>query len=332
MSGVFAGFAAIWAVTALGWLTGRRELFGPRAERVLARLAFFLLTPALLFTTLARSRPADLLTPALAAFAVSAVAAALAGVAVARLWRRRPAAESAVAALCASYVNAANLGIPVAAYVLGDVAAVAPVLLFQVLVAAPLALGVLDSRRPAADGGQAGSGPDGTGPDGTGPAGTGRRWRAARRLALLPTRNPIILASAAGIAVALVGWRPAAGLLRPVELLGQAAVPVALLALGLALAGAPPHWRGPGSGERYALVAIKAVGQPAVAYAVARHGFGLAGPALLTAVITAGLPVAQNVFVIATRYERAAALARDTVLLSTVVAAATLAVVAAALG
>jgi predicted permease len=326
---VLAGFAAIWTVTAAGWLVGRWNLLGPRAERVLARLVFFVLTPALLFTTLSRTDPADLATPALAAFAAGALVTGAAGAALAR-WRWRwPLGETAVAALCASYVNAGNLGIPIAAYVLGDVAAVAPVLLFQTLLVAPLALAVLDRT-----GGEA---QRRTGP---GPA----------RLFLFAGRNPIMLGSAAGIAVAASGWRPPAEALRPIELLGSAAVPVALLALGLALAGArselaspaaPPTpaqagGRRPASAGRtvepaYALVALKALVHPALAYLVARL-LGLDGPALLAAAVTAALPTAQNVYVFAARYERAEPLARDVVLLSTLIAAATTGVLAAWLG
>jgi predicted permease len=49
--------------------------------------------------------------------------------------RPRPA-ELATGALASSYVNAGNLGVAIAAYVLGDASYVAPVLLCQVLVLA----------------------------------------------------------------------------------------------------------------------------------------------------------------------------------------------------
>jgi malonate transporter len=59
---------------------------------------------------------------------------------------------------------------------------------------------------------------------------------------------------------------------------------------------------------------------------------GLTGPTLLAAVLISGLPTAQNVFVFATHYRVAQSLARDAVVLSTVVAAVSLALIAAALG
>ena len=50
---------------------------------------------------------------------------------VVRLRWRMSRGDAAVTALAASYVNANNLGIPIAAYVLGDTTVIAPVLLFQ---------------------------------------------------------------------------------------------------------------------------------------------------------------------------------------------------------
>lgn len=72
--------------------------------------------------------------------------------------------------------------------------------------------------------------------------------------------------------------------------------------------------------------------QPALAYVIARFLLDLTGPALLAAVVTSGLPTAQNVFVFATRYRQGESLARDAVVLSTVVGAVTLTAIAIWLG
>ena len=53
--------------------------------------------------------------------------------------------ELVIGALASPYVNAGNLGLPVAAYVLGDAAFVAPTLLLQLLVLQPTALAALDA-------------------------------------------------------------------------------------------------------------------------------------------------------------------------------------------
>ncbi len=59
--------------------------------------------------------------------------------------------------------------------------------------------------------------------------------------------------------------------------------------------------------------------------------FHLSGPALFAAVVLAGLPTAQNVFVIAARYQAGVAQAKDTVLLTTAIAVPAMLVVAAVL-
>ena len=49
-----------------------------------------------------------------------------------------------IGALGSSYVNAGNLGIPLAVYVFGDASYVAPVMLYQLVVLAPISFVVLD--------------------------------------------------------------------------------------------------------------------------------------------------------------------------------------------
>ena len=304
MRGVATGFIGIWTVAIAGYLIHRYGLLGPEATAVLARLVFSVATPALLFTTLARSSLSRVFTPALVVFALSTLIVAAAYLSLARLAWHRPTGEATVGTLCASYVNAANLGLPVAAYVLGDASFVAPVLLFQVLIAAPTALAVLDA------------------------AAAGPRV-PLRRLALLPTRNPIMLGCAAGLVVAATGWHPPAEVMRPFELVGAAAVPLALLALGMSLYGSRPLAPGPLARDRYVAVALKVVAQPAVAYLIGRFALGLDGLPLFAGVATSALPTAQNVFVFATRYGRAEPLARDCVVLSTVLGALSLTLIAA---
>jgi malonate transporter len=56
------------------------------------------------------------------------------------------------------------------------------------------------------------------------------------------------------------------------------------------------------------------------------------GHALLAIVVTSALPTAQNIFVHATRYNRATILARDTILITTIGAVPVIFLVAALLG
>jgi malonate transporter len=117
MGGVLIGFAIIVAVIGVGYLIGRFHILGPHANHVLSRLAFFVLSPALLFTVLAEANVTHLFS---ALLPISAIAAAvnIAGFLVVSLliWRR---------------------GLP-------EATSAAPVLLLQLIVLAPIALTILD--------------------------------------------------------------------------------------------------------------------------------------------------------------------------------------------
>ncbi|WP_177240254.1 AEC family transporter, partial [Streptomyces monashensis] len=76
----------------------------------------------------------------------------------------------------------------------------------------------------------------------------------------------------------------------------------------------------------------KSLGQPAVAWVLARGVFGLHGAPLLDVVVTSALPAAQNLFTYASRYQVAESLARESILLSTVASVPVLVGVAAVLG
>ena len=308
MTGVLGGFAALGAVIAVGWVVGRSGVLGPEAPGILSRLSFFVATPALLFLTLGRADTHAVLSVALVGTAGSAVVVALlfAGLA---WWRwRLPAAELAAGALSSSYVNAGNLGIPVSVYILGDASYVAPVLLFQVLVMAPVGLAVL-----------AGSGPDGTRPG----------WRT---LLAQPLRTPVVIGCALGLLLAASGRQLPTLVLEPIELIAALAVPAALLAYGMSLHGAPRPASGELAGQVWLAVVLKNVAMPVIAYALGRWGAGLDGVALLAVTVTSALPTAQNVFVYAAAYDRGTLLVRDVILLSTVLSVPVLVGIAVLLG
>ena len=121
-----------------------------------------------------------------------------------------------------------------------------------------------------------------------------------------------------GLLVAASGLRLPPFVLEPVQLTAAVAVPTALLSYGMSLHGAPRPASGEVAKQVWLAVALKTVFQPALAYALGRWVAGLDGVALLAVTVTSALPTAQNVFVYATSYDRGTAVARDVVLLSTV--------------
>jgi malonate transporter len=307
LSGVVAAFVALVSVAVLGYLVGVGGLLRASDELVLSRLAFFVATPALMFATVSRADLGSIFSPVLLTEVVAVAVVQLAYVLVAKLIWRRDRREATIGALASSYVNAGNLGVPISIYVLGDGALVAPILLFQLIVLTPIAFLILDKGA-----------------------------RSVRAALLLPLRNPLTVASLLGLAFALSGVSLPVIVMRPVELLGGAAVPVALLAYGLSLYGSqrtvtPAEGNGLGA-DVFLVVVLKAFVQPAIAYLMARFALGLDGSALLAATLFAALPTAQNIYVYAVNYDTGRRLARRAVLLTTVLSIPIMTGIGAVLG
>ena len=307
VQGVFTGFVTISVVIGVGALLAHLRIVDLSAQLVLSRIAFFVASPALMVITLSRADVHQVLSANLLASVAGVVMAAGVYVLLARLVWRRALGDTTIGALSAAYVNAGNLGIPVASYVLGSAAFVAPTLLLQLLVLQPVALGFLDAD---ARGGQA------------------RWWQLLSR----PVKNPLTVGSLLGVVLALTHWTLPTFVSAPLGLLGDMAVPCMLVAYGIALRLGPGLGRAGSVAELATTSLLKLVAQPLVAWFVASELLGVSGHALLAIVVTSALPTAQNIFVHATRYDRATVLARDTILITTVGAVPVIVLVAYLLG
>ena len=139
------GFATIGIVMAVGFVLARARLVGRSAQRALGDVAFFVGQPALVLVAVAEADLDRLLGWHVVAFGAACVTGGLAFALLMVRWWRTGRAEAAIGYLATSYVNAGNLGIPIAAFVLGDPAWAAPAMLLQVLVLQPSAVAVLES-------------------------------------------------------------------------------------------------------------------------------------------------------------------------------------------
>nr|WP_231703517.1 AEC family transporter [Arthrobacter sp. zg-Y179] len=305
--GVLTGFAVVWIIILTGYAIGRLGVLGENAQSVLSRLAFFVASPALLLITLSDADLPTVFSFPLLVAAASAGATAVLYVLVTRWWLRRPLPEMLISAMSSSLVNAANLGLPICVYVLGDAAYIAPVLIFQLAFFTPLFLMMMDS------------------------ATSGRRT-SVRVFAVQVVRNPIIVGSLIGLLLAATGTQLPEIIHEPVSLIGGAAVPAMLLAFGLSLVGSRPLNADGGRRADVVLAsAFKLLVQPLLAFLLARFILGMEGHLLFAVVVTAALPTAQNVFVAAARYEEGVLVAKDTVLLTTIASLPVLVLAAALL-
>src|SRR5688500_302056 len=194
---------------------GRRGILGDNARQVLSALTFFVASPALLFETLSKARLHDVFAAPLLVAAVGAVATAAIFFVIVRFLLKRSMPESLVSSMSASLANSANLGIPIAVYVLGDASHVAPLLIFQLAFFTPLFLMALDAT-------------------------TSAHRTTPLRFILMILQNPMIVGSALGLVVAGTGWQVPDLILEPIHLIGGAAIPAMLMAFGMSLNGSRP--------------------------------------------------------------------------------------------
>lgn len=306
VAAVLQGFWLIAAVVAVGWLLAHTGLFGRTEQQVLARLTFWVGSPALLFLVVADADVGVIFSGFLVATVVGVVVTAAAYLVLARVVLRRSLTHALMGGMSVSYVNSNNLGLPIAIYVLGDASWSAPIILMQLLVLQPAWLGALDATR-------------------SGRVSVGRLLRS-------PVTNPLTIGSLLGLAVALSGGTLPPVVRAPTELVGGLAIPGMLLAFGISLRLSPvPRGRG-NLAELGAVVLLKLGLMPAVAGLVAGPVMGLSGPEVLAVVVMSTLPTAQNVFVLAVAYGRGEDIARDSVFVTTVLAAPAMLMVVALLG
>lgn len=306
MGAVLSSLGTMAAIVAVGWLLARLKVLGDGAQLVIAKLVFTVATPALLFSTIATSDLHLLLTRTALVTVLSTTAMAVIAGLVLRLVLRRNAGETTIGALGASYLNAGNLGLPLSVYMLGNPVAVVPTLLFQLLVLAPSAFVVMESR------------------------GSGRGGRALLTGLGRSLKNPIIIAALAGVLLALLPPAPE-WLLSPFQLVGAAAAPLALMMLGMTLSGPQATASRAPLPDLGVIVALRTVVHPVLAWAMGSW-LGLEGVALFGVVAMAALPTAQNVLVYAMRYGSGQAIARDSQVVTTVLAVPVLIAVALIFG
>ncbi|MGO1941576.1 MAG: AEC family transporter [Yaniella sp.] len=312
MAQVLSGFFIIWLIIAVGYGVGKAGVLGPNAQPVLSRVAFFVASPALLFNTLSSSDVFLVLGPQLWIATLSAGVAAGCYLLIARFVQtQRKGSERMIAALSASLMNSANLGLPIAAYVLGDASYAAPVILFQLAIYTPIYVFILDSQTAK----EARQGLSDTKVVRAG------FWRSLGRILGTVLRNPLIIGSAFGLVFSITEWQLWEPLDESINLIAGAAIPSMLMAFGISLVGSRPLDKKHGRRRDTLLAsAVKLLIHPVAAWLLSAYVFQLDTEGILVATVLASLPTAQNVFVSASRYNTGLIVARDTVLITTILA------------
>lgn len=293
----------VFAIVLLGWVAGTRKLLGAAASEALNGFVYWMALPVLLFAALASVPPTAIFDlPFLGAYLGAQLATMAAALVTARRLLGRPLEEASLFAMSSVFGNTGFMGIPLALAAFGPDAGLPAAVATVFGSAVVIALATLGVE--------------------AGLTAHGRPYRhVAADVGLALARNPLIGASVLGIAWSFAGlplWPPLA---RFCDILGAAAGPCALVAIGLFLVGKP---MATGPAETGLMVAFKLVVHPLLTAWLALGVFDVAPLPAAVAVLMAALPTGANVFVLAGRYGVYVDRVSAATLVSTVLAVASL--------
>ena len=281
MAPVLSATAPIFLLIALGFVAARAGWIRREGALAMSRYALLFALPALLFTTLAKRPLETILVPSfLLVYVTGSLIAFAIGTLVAAAARRTSPLDNAFFGLGVSMSNSGYIGYALVAQLLGEAAlsAVAMAILTEVLIILPLTLTLSELHRHRDGGGLAAI--------------------LGRVIGIIGT-NPILLAIAAGVLCAQLGWRPPLLIGRTLEMLAGSAAAVALFAIGASLASQRIQI---GLGSALPIAAGKLLIHPAAVLLMLALAPPLDASLGQAALILAGLPMVTIFPLLAQRY------------------------------
>jgi len=295
MQAIFnVAFPIFWVILT-GYLAGKWRILGGDATAALNAFVSYFALPILFFGTLARTPVDTVLDPSLmAGFGLVVVATFLVGMLSTRLAVRGGLARMSLQGIAASWGNVGYMGVPLCLAAYGESGL--PPAMLTVIVTAVVAMvfGVMLIELEVA----AGHGPILT------------FFRAAWNVA----RNPLPVSIAAGIAYSGLALPLPTPVEKWMDLLGAAAAPCALFAIGLFLSDKSVR---AGLAEAGLATVIKLLLQPLLAACVLPFFVDLGSVPGQVALLMASLPTAANAFVLARQFDIQVEQNTASVLLST---------------
>lgn len=311
MTAILGIVLPIFSLIFAGWLVRRLGVMGPQATSELNRFVVYLALPALLFEIVAKSSWAELWQPHfVAVFALSTMVVFALTVLV-HVRKSGFEADGPVLGLAAAYPNTGFLGFPLVLGALGP-SANTLTLISTIIVACVLFAGAIMLIEVRL---HVGSHP----------------LRVAAKVGKSLATNPLIAAPVVACFFPTTGMAVPHPIEAFLKLLGGAASPAALVGLGLFLGEKRKTTQGAGH-LTLALVGLKLIVHPALAWALATTLFPLGRPALHAAVILAMLPTGTGPFMLAEFYRREAGVTARVILISTILSIATVSAYLATIG
>jgi malonate transporter len=327
---VISSLLPVVLLIAVGLLAGWRRWIRDEAAKDLSNLVFLILSPALMFRAMSTVHVEDLhLGPVLAYF----IAAWL--VFGGTLWLRGFNTAGAVRGMANIYSNLVMIGLPLVDLAYGPPGMITLLTLVSLhalvlLTTATVALELAAARDAEIAARAARAAQEASGIEVITPKGIEWRrlslvlFRAVRSAVIHPVPIPII----AGLLFAQTGLTVPDAVDRPLQWLGQAFGPLALVMVGITLA----HTR-IGQNLRGALVlaSVKNLLLPALVWVIGT-AMGLSGLPLTIMVVAGAMPMGANVFLFSQRYKVEEGLITAAVAVSTLMAMLTVSLVMIVLG
>ena len=280
---VLSSLLPVVLLIGVGFVAGRARLVRPESVRDLSNLVFLVLTQALLFRTMSSVHLERLeFHPVLQYFVVAG------GLFFAMLLVYGRDSRASVLALAGIFSNTLMIGVPLIGLAYGPAG---QVLLFTLislhaLVLLTMATVVLElqmAREQAFVSGQ-----------------KGQLWRTVAQAIRSAVLHPVPLPIIVGLLYAQTGWGLHPVVDKPLQLLGSAFGPIALVLVGITLSQTPI---GKNLGPALKLSLVKTLLHPVLMLAVG-WALGLRGLALSVMVVAAALPIGANVFLFSQRYRK----------------------------
>jgi malonate transporter len=290
-----------FALIFCGYGAGRLRLLSEASVAGVNAFVFYFALPAFIFNLLATSPLADVVNgPFVAAYLGTGLVVFAVAAVLGRLLFEVRRSEAALQGSAAVLGNTGYMGIPLVAAAFGDRAAIPLVLglTLEATVLIPLTIILVEAQK-----------------------GLDAGWsQLLGSVAGAMVRNPIIIAIFSGVLVSATSL----GLPTPIEnftdLLGHAAGPCALFALGATLASFPIST---GISEVSYMTFFKLLIHPAAIWFATTRLFDVDPLWATVAILGAALPVAANVFIVAKQYDTYVERVSSAILVSTAISVVT---------
>lgn len=287
-----------FAVIFLGMGSRANGFFGGDAVKTLSRFAFFIALPAYMFTNVANSDASQFFNLGfLWRYELATIIIFLASAWLGILLFRLNIRETGVLGLASAYPNYGYMGVPLAVMAFGPEAAlpIAVILLADTVVLLALVAGFVAPRQ-------------------------GNFGSVILNIIRTMISNPLLVSVVVGLVFALFDLKLPEVLNSLVVMLSGAAAPTALFALGMTLYGQPIR---SSVGEISMITIFRLFAHPMLLMIIFSMFPGQDVLWINVAILSACLPVAANVFMLAQHYNHYVGRAATSCLVSTLIATAT---------